>query len=188
MLTHRLISAQEAAYRLLHIPMVYSSRDTIFIYSSTPDKRYKILKPRQTLQKLDAESADIFAQSIHDIYSRRPNSSDFSSMCLAAFSTKYVLLKASEKVSANSKLRRYKLTGTPEQYIRERKQQSCFRTHIPKLSADKEGYFHAILCLFLPWRKYEDIVSPYQTLLRHTYINKTSWKRRTLKDSNIQRN
>ena len=167
--------------------MVYSSRDIIFINSSTSDKRYKILKPRQTLQKLDAESADIFAQSIHDIYSRRPNSSDFSSMCLAAFATKNVLLKASEKVNANSKLRRYKLTGTPEQYIRERKQQSCFRTHIPKLSADKDGYFHAILCLFLPWRKHKILCLHIRPLLRYTYINKTSWKRRTLKDSNIQR-
>ena len=82
-------------------------------------------------------------------------------MCLAHFATHYVKLQAHEKAETKSSLKRYRLLGKPVKYIREKRKESCFRTYTPKISTDPDGYFHSILCLFLPWRKPEDILHPY---------------------------
>lgn len=163
LLTHRLISSQEAAFRLLNLKLVMSSRETIYISSAPESKRYKILKPKRALQGLPSDSTDIFACSIHDTYSRRPQDPLFDSMCLVQFATRYTMLKSNVKVVAKSSLKRYRLTGESVAYIRETRKPSCFRTYSPKITTDPEGYFHAILCLFLPWRKSEDILTPYIT-------------------------
>ena len=172
LLTHRLISAQESAYRLLNIPMVSSSRDTVFINTNIPAKQYKILKPKKQLEQLPGDSTAIFAQSMHDIYQSRPIDPNFELMCLAHFATHYVLLKSSEKVHVQrSKLKRYKLLSQPSQYIREKQKPSCFRSYIPNMNKDSEGHFHALLCLFLPWRTHEHIKAPYETY-QDAYVNK----------------
>lgn len=171
LLTHRLISSQEAAFRLLNLKLVMSSRETIYISSAPESKRYKILKPKRALQGLPSDSTDIFACSIHDTYSRRPQDPLFDSMCLVQFATRYTMLKSNEKVVAKSSLKRYRLTGESVAYIRETRKQSCFRTYTPKITTDPEGYFHAILCLFLPWRKSEDILTPYITY-QEAYVRK----------------
>ena len=94
LLTHRLISSQEAAFRLLNLQLVQSSRDTVFINLAPESKRYKILKPKIALKGMPVDSTDIYTQSIHDIYSIRPQLEHFNSMCLAHFATYYIKLQA----------------------------------------------------------------------------------------------
>ena len=162
LLTHRLISGQEAAFRLLNLQLVMSSRETIYINSAPESKRFKILKPKIALQGLPTDSTDIYTQSIHDVYSKRPQVDHFNNMCLAHFATHYVKLKANEKIETKSSLQRYRLLGKPVTY-KGKKEESCFRTYTPHISTDPEGYFHSIMCLFLPWRKQEDILKPHST-------------------------
>ena len=172
LLTHRLISAQEAAYRLLNISMVSSSKETIFINSSVPMKHYKILKPKKELEELPSDSNKIFKQTMHEIYEKRPKEQFFESMCLAHFGTHYVLLRSNEKVQVKkSNLKRFQLQTVPVQYIREKKQTACFRTFVPKLTKDPEAHFHALLCLFLPWRNHEELLLPYKTY-QESYMKK----------------
>ena len=59
LLTHRLISSQEAAFRLLNLQLVQSSRDTVFINSAPESKRYKILKPKIALKGMPTDSTEI---------------------------------------------------------------------------------------------------------------------------------
>ena len=106
-----------------------SSRETIYINSAPESKRFKILKPKIALQGLPTDSTDIYAQSIHDVYSKRPQVDHFNNMCLAHFATHYVKLKANEKVETKSSLQRYRLLGKPVTYIREKKRKNHVSEH-----------------------------------------------------------
>ncbi len=54
------ISAQEAAYGVLGLPLTRSSRDVLFIPTGLPHERVGLVKSRQELQKLDDDSEDVF--------------------------------------------------------------------------------------------------------------------------------
>ena len=168
LLTHRLISAQEAAFRLLNLNLVYSSRECIYISAFSVQEQFKIIKPKAALKELPADSTDVFAQNMHELYMRRPTDTDFEQMSLVRFATSYCLLKKNEKIVAKSKLQRHCLTGKPKQWIREKRIQSCFRTFIPNITKEAEKYFPCILILFLPWRTYANIKGPYKSY-EHAY-------------------
>ena len=53
------VSAQEAVYLVLRIPLTKCTRDIVFINTSTPEERIFLLKPKSILDELPAESADI---------------------------------------------------------------------------------------------------------------------------------
>ena len=164
LLTHRLISAQEAAFRLLNLPMIYSSRETIFISSYPPQEQFQVLKPKLVLKDLDPDSTDIYSQGLQDVYMRRPQSEIFANMSLVKFATSYCLLRKHEKVATTQKsCRRYQLEGQPVQWIREKLVQACFRTYIPNITRDPEKYFSCILTLFLPWRNHAEICTPFSS-------------------------
>ena len=51
LLTHRTIGSQETAYRLLGLEMVYSSRETVFINTSLPNERFRVLKTKKKIRR-----------------------------------------------------------------------------------------------------------------------------------------
>ena len=53
------ISAQEAVYLVLQIPLTKCTRDIVFINTSTPEERIFLLKPKSVLDEPPAESTDI---------------------------------------------------------------------------------------------------------------------------------
>ena len=53
------ISAQEAVYIILQLPMRKSSREVIFINTSPPDERIQLLKPLSEIEELPDESEEI---------------------------------------------------------------------------------------------------------------------------------
>ena len=59
-LTHREISAQEAVYRLLSLPLVQGSREVVFIPTDLPQNRTRIFKPMKLLQMLDDDDTDVY--------------------------------------------------------------------------------------------------------------------------------
>lgn len=91
LLTHRLISGQAATYRFLNMPMVYSSRDTVFISSYPSKEQFKLIKPKAALKELPCDSTEIYAQGLHEIYMRRPQLELFDSMSLDIFATRFGL-------------------------------------------------------------------------------------------------
>ena len=64
MLTHRELSAQEAAYRLCHLPLKENSRKVVFLNTLRPEKRTRLLKSRSDLLQLEDDSSDIFIPGI----------------------------------------------------------------------------------------------------------------------------
>lgn len=74
-LSHREISAQEVAYRMINLPPVESLVKTIYLNCRKPDKRLKVLKSNKERQQLDDDREDIFQTGLPDYYSIRPKGS-----------------------------------------------------------------------------------------------------------------
>ena len=77
------ISAQEASYLLLQIPLTHGSRTVQFINTSHPDDRTFLLKNKESLGKLSPNSTDIASSNNIKRYSRRPYK--FEHLCLADY-------------------------------------------------------------------------------------------------------
>ena len=85
------ISAQEAVYHILSIPISISSRGTVFINTNRPENRISMLKSDEMLQKLEPDSNDVFFQGLIDTYINRPE--DMKNVCLADFASLYNVSK-----------------------------------------------------------------------------------------------
>ena len=173
-LSHREVSAQEAVYRLLSIPLKKSSRMTIFVNTGMPETRVHILKPKRELEDLPDESEDIFQPNILDNYIARPKSMEDT--CLADFATNYKMdyeknLKQKtvddlqqEPDASGKKIRLLNKMGN----IRKRKVTVIIRT--PRFSKTKspEKYYHSALMLYLPWRNEEkDLLAAHDSYEHH---------------------
>ena len=67
-LTHRAVSAQEAAYRILSLPMKQLSRSVVFVDTNPKNERIAVLKNTQELEQLEDDDVDIFQKSLIDRY------------------------------------------------------------------------------------------------------------------------
>ena len=87
-LTHREVSAQEAAYRILSLPMKQLSRTVVFVDTNPRSDRVAVLKDYDALKELDDDDPNVFHKSLIDRYVHRPQS--LESMCLAEFAATFV--------------------------------------------------------------------------------------------------
>ncbi|XP_078380050.1 uncharacterized protein LOC144662996 [Oculina patagonica] len=67
------ISAQEAVYIVLQLPMRRSSREVVFINTALPDERVCLLKSMDDIQQLEDESEDIESGGLIKRYTKRPS-------------------------------------------------------------------------------------------------------------------
>jgi hypothetical protein len=67
------ISAQEAVYVVLQLPMRKSSRSVVFINTSPPAERVELLKPLSEIEKMSDESEEIHSGGLLKRYVERPN-------------------------------------------------------------------------------------------------------------------
>ncbi len=65
------VSAQEAVYLVLQMPLSKGTRDVVFINTSQPSQRIQLLKAKQKLDELPDSSTDIVADNEIKRYSRR---------------------------------------------------------------------------------------------------------------------
>ena len=173
-LSHREVSAQEAVYRLLSIPLKKSSRQTVFVNTGMPETRIHILKPKRDLEDLPEESEDIFQPNILDRYIARPKSMEGT--CLADFATNYKMdyekgLKEKssddlqeEPETSGKKIRLLNKLGS----IKKRKVTVIIRT--PRFSKIKapEKFYHSALMLYLPWRnEQKDLLAGHDSYEHH---------------------
>lgn len=79
------VSAQEAVYLTIGLPLRQSSRSCIFIPTSPPDERTFILKQEAELARADPDSRDFAAKSIVEHYASRPADIHMDRVCLAEF-------------------------------------------------------------------------------------------------------
>lgn len=82
------ISAQEASYLSLQLPLKKSSRQVIFINTSPPDQRVVLLKPQNQLQSMnDDDDDEIECKGLLSRYPERPKSME--NLSLAEFASSY---------------------------------------------------------------------------------------------------
>ena len=93
----RLISAPEAIAYTLSYPMVYSSDQVLFIDTSIPKERTRVLKPKHQVKDLDSESTEIFVPAAREHYMNRPDSDTFSNMTFPEYICNYTFTKVKPK-------------------------------------------------------------------------------------------
>ena len=81
------VSAQEAVYRVLSMPLRRCSRTTIFLNTDHKDSRDSLLLPFTHLQKLEDNDENVYCKNIIDRYAARPHS--LEDMSLAEFAANY---------------------------------------------------------------------------------------------------
>ena len=89
------ISAQEAVYLVLQMPLRRASRDFQFINTSNPDERTFLLKSMNKIQDLPDNSVDIESDNIIKRYQRRPRK--LEDICLADFVAWYNCVRDNKK-------------------------------------------------------------------------------------------
>ena len=68
------ISAQEAVYIILQLPMRKSSREVIFVNTSPPGERIELLKQIDEIQEMEDECEEIHSGGLLKRYAERPAS------------------------------------------------------------------------------------------------------------------
>ncbi|KAI8519366.1 hypothetical protein Bbelb_026230 [Branchiostoma belcheri] len=152
-LSHRLVSAQEVGYRLAHLPLIRSSRQTVSINTRPPHMRMRLLKPRDELDELDNTSTDIFVKGIAQYYALRPHGDPWDKMSLYTFAASYSISSTKPSTACEN----FKLQQC-EKWIKKRYKHACVRG--TKLSSGNgDDYFYSLLYLYCPWRNENDILS-----------------------------
>ncbi|VDI33111.1 Hypothetical predicted protein [Mytilus galloprovincialis] len=81
------ISAQEASYLSLQLPLKKSSRQVIFINTSPPDQRVVLLKPQNQLESMNDDDDEIECKGLLSRYPERPKSME--TLSLVEFASSY---------------------------------------------------------------------------------------------------
>ena len=164
-LTHREVSAQEAVFRLLSLPMLSCNIKRVFVPTDMPDKRVRILKSRKLLEMLDPDSEDVFMSGIIQRYSARPSSLD--EMCLADFAVEYDTCYKNNSGTPDDDSDVQPATNEGAIYdkiitlqngmgkMRHRKTRSVLLMHRFSQEKEPEKFYHAELMMFIPWRDEE---------------------------------
>ena len=77
------VSAQEAVYLVLQMPLTNSTRQMVFINTSLPDKRIQLIKLKTVLHVMPEDSTDVIAENVIKRYSKRPKA--LENWCLADY-------------------------------------------------------------------------------------------------------
>ncbi|CAF1473985.1 unnamed protein product [Adineta steineri] len=162
------ISAQEAVYHILSIPLSVSSRSTVFINTNRPEYRISMLKSDEILQKLKPDSKDVFVEGLIDMYINRQD--EMKDVCLADFASLYNVSKRKtdnasitensddEDVTENEndeKATAFRMKNG-KGWIKKRTKKKIIRYRYFKLHQDPENYYREQLMLFLPWSNEEE--------------------------------
>ena len=159
MLSHREVSAQEAAYRLCNLPQKESTRKVVFVNTVRIEKRTRLLKSRAELFGLGDHDTAIFQPGLFDRYAARPKGDDFEEMTLAYFSVWYDTTPREDSRKRDDytgpgrqSQPRYKLQDNMG-WIKLRTKQACLRTPVMTPSSHGDDYYYSLMLLYIPWRQ-----------------------------------
>ena len=204
-LTHREVSAQEAAYRLLSLPMKQLSRCVVFVDTNLKKERIAVLKDKNTLDQLDDDDTNVFQKSLIDRYQHRPT--QLQSMCLAEFAATYVTnyqhedhecdaLPASDNETISTQI---KLTDGFGK-MNKRKREAVIRFRRYNKDAEPSNWYRAKLMLYHPWYDEQadllgDLLGGYSTYEEHyrhvhstVVANESKYSQADIEDVDIDEN
>ena len=191
------VSAQEAVYLDLQIPLTKCTRDIVFINNSTTAERVFLLKPKSVLDELPAESTDIESSNVIQRYSKRPI--QLSKFCLADYVSKVDVIypkgdKLPEKFEEKNEDEIDESSSSDENenclqdennandshtsvLLYEAKNGTKYKKRkVPRIiryvrynkKNDSENYYREQLMLFIPWQNEEkDLKSGFETFEAH---------------------
>ncbi len=175
-LTHREVSAQEAVYRILSLPMKLLSRSVVFVDTNTKNNRIAVLENNDALKDLDDDDTNVFQKSLIDRYEHRPH--ELQSMCLAEFAATYVTKYPPKDadIANNDVLPPTETDTEPTQItltngygkINKRGNQAVIRFRTFNKDTDSTNWFRAKLMLYYPWfNESNDLLGGYSTYEDH---------------------
>ncbi|GBM80454.1 ATP-dependent DNA helicase PIF1 [Araneus ventricosus] len=148
-LNSNLMSAQEAAYHLLSLPLSKCSRKVIYINTSPREERARMLKTNAELRCLNEDSTEVYMKDLFEKYSTRPGT--LEDICLAQFVSEYVPIRSKMQFNEDS-------FNLEKLEYRRKKKSSVIRYRRYKLQQDRINYFREQVLLFLPWRsEYQEV-------------------------------
>ena len=172
-LTHREVSAQEAVYRILSLPMKQLSRSFVFVDTNPKSERIAVLKGKQILSQLDDDDTNVFQKSLIDRYQHRPQ--ELQSMCLAEFAATFVTnyhckdsecdaLPPSDSETSSSQITLTDGYGK----MNKRKREAVIRFRRYNKDAEPSNWYRAKLMLYFPWyNEQTDLLGGYSTYEQH---------------------
>lgn len=147
-----LMSAQEAAYHVLSLPLCKKSRKCIFINTNPISERIRILKSNAALKKsneMQPDSTEIFADDAFKKYTMR--NKKYNDICLADFIANHT--KKTKNATNDDEIDNdINTDDINEERYRNRQQSAIIRYRIYKLHQDPINYYREQILLFLPWR------------------------------------
>ncbi|XP_060603693.1 uncharacterized protein LOC132756597 [Ruditapes philippinarum] len=174
------VSAQEAVYLVLQMPLTRSTRDVVFINTSLPNQRVQLLKPKSDLDELPADSTDVMSDNVIKRYSKRPKALD--NYCLADYVSQLEVVYPDDKKNIGNSEQNddENFAGmSDDEYfddcqnisilksgikIRRRRNSKIIRYVRFNKKTDEENYYREKLLLFYPWRNEEkDLLGHFAT-------------------------
>lgn len=150
-LSQRLASAAECAYRLCHLPLKMSSCKAVFVKSCKPEQRYRILR-------FEEEETSIF-NNIFDRYVQRPDI--LESLSLVEFAVRYETVSGTAWTKEEGDVELIKNVDTEtgrfirfgdNTRMRVRNEPAVLRTRYYTLKNDKEGYYYNLIFCHILFR------------------------------------
>ena len=180
------ISAQEAAYLALQMPLKRSSRKCVFVNTSPPEDRIQLLKPINQIKQMEDDETDLSTSNMLKRYSERPDS--LEDKCLADWVAFYdstvPYIKVSKKLQSD---------GTPPEVEqlnfekgvddlpkkdkgqsledKRRKKARVLRCPWFNVKQDEEKHYREMIVLFLPWRSEEKDINQDKSSFKDQYIH-----------------
>ena len=169
-LTHREVSAQEAVYRILSLPL---SRSVVFVDTTPKNERIAVLKGKDMLSQLEDDDTDVFHKSLIDRYQHRPR--EPHSMCLAEFAATFVTNHRNDDSECDtlppteSEVTSKTITLTDGfGKMNRRTREAVIRFHKYNKDAEPSNWYRAKLMLYYPWYHEErDLLGGYDTYEQH---------------------
>ena len=173
-LSNREVSAQEAAYRLLSLPLKLSSRKFVFVNTSPKDRRVSVLKPPILLENMTNDNEDLFCTSLLDRYGARPV--QLEDLCLPQFAANYRTSydgrddaddahPDSDDEDTDSTSHRINLQNGLG-HMNKRKRPCVIRFH--RIRENGEEKYRCLIMLYYPWRDEDtDLLGGYTSYSDH---------------------
>jgi hypothetical protein len=182
------ISAQEAVYVVLQLPMRKSSRNVVFINTSPPAERVELLKPLSEIEKMSDESEEVHSGGLLKRYVERPDC--LKNITLADWAAWYDSCGKQNNKKAHKKADidnlpletedgnnddellnsdENSLTNDPSiKSIKKRTQARIIRSVWFNKEAQPEKHYRELLMLFTPWRNEQtDLMGNYSSFQEH---------------------
>ncbi|CAB4032890.1 ATP-dependent DNA helicase PIF1 [Paramuricea clavata] len=182
------ISAQEAVYVILQLPMRKSSRSVIFVNTSPPAERVELLKPLSEIEKMSDESEEIHSSGLLKRYVERPDI--LQNVTLADWAAwydscgKHNYKKSDKKADIDNlpvetedgnnddelfnELENPSISVLSNKSIKKRSQARIIRSVWFNKEAHLGKHYRELIMLFTPWRNEQtDLIGCFSSFQEH---------------------